>query len=65
MDIKFKNHFWPKPNLTKKIEFVSKDVQIVEPETFGLLIFFKLYITRQPKYETNRSFNPSQPETRK
>ena len=39
MDIKFKNHFWPKPNLTKKIEFVSKDVQIVEPETFGLLMF--------------------------
>ena len=29
--------FLPKPNLTEKMEFVSKAVQIVEPETFGLL----------------------------
>ena len=30
VDIKFKSHSWPKPNLTEKIQFVSKDVQIVD-----------------------------------
>ena len=28
-DIKVKSHFLSKPNLTRKIEFVSKEVQIV------------------------------------
>ena len=35
---KVKCHFLPKPNLTRKIEFVSKEVEIVEPEIFGLLL---------------------------
>ena len=38
VDIKVKSHFLPKPNLTRKIEFMSKEVQIVEPEIFGLLM---------------------------
>ena len=38
VDIKVKSHFLPKPNLTRKIEFVFKEVQIVEPEIFELLM---------------------------
>ena len=34
VDIKVKSNFLPNPNLTRKIEFESKEVQIVEPEIF-------------------------------
>jgi len=34
VDIKVKSHFLPNPNLTRKIEFESKEVQIVEPDFF-------------------------------
>ena len=34
VDIKVKSNFLPNPNLTRKIEFESKEVQIVEPDFF-------------------------------
>ena len=38
VDIKVKSNFLPNPNLTRKIEFESKEVQIVEPDFFWLLM---------------------------
>ena len=42
VDIKFNSHFWPKPNTTEKIEFVSKVQIAADIEFFVYKLRFSL-----------------------
>ena len=49
-DIKFKSHFWPQPNLTEKIEFLSTISQCEFSLNYGTLSGILKILTKSELY---------------